>query len=54
MIQPIFALSRQQGQTKVNKVIKLNEAANETYLIPRLLTIRSESGFVSGITPRDK
>ena len=43
MIQPIFALSRQQGQTKVNKVIKLNEAANETYLIPRLLTIRSES-----------
>ena len=51
MIQPIFALSRQQGQTKVNKAIKLNGAANETYLIPRLLTI---SRFESGITARDK
>ena len=46
MIQPIFALSRQQGQTKVNKVIKLNGAANETYLIPQLLNqsgLRAES-----------
>jgi len=52
MIQAIFAWSRQQEQTKVNTVIKLNEAANETYLIPRLLTTRNESDSKSRVCER--